>query len=741
MAKRTRKNKFTVKNKSKSSKSKKNQITRVMPKVSASEKKFICSDHFDKYESFEDQLEKSKHLTSKKYNLDKVIIGELKKAVSPSNITPQNDFYSYINERWLNAATLEQRQKYIVQIDDFRLVQDKVYHELIEIVKDYIKTVKTERSRQLNNFYQSMLKLNTIDQTKHYIKSKLNEIDELRKNKNNLWKLLGLVNRNEIVSWGCPFSWSYNPDDKNPKIYRCYINSPQLSLIDINVYFDDNTDVEYKENYRREFFKYLNNLFEYAFGKNHGFNVKDVFTCENKIIDALGCYSIKENKKYPNYNKVTASEAKSKYNFDWEQLSKEIGYKETPPFFIASNLNYLQCGTKLMLDEWNSDIWRTYWIYIYIRQIMRWNAAHKIDVWKFNGEFVRGQDKDVDAELYPIYGLGYAFNTLLTNEYIDRYQNETAVNYVKSMSNDLKAVFIRIIKRNKWLQPITKKHALEKLHKFNIEVGSPKILREDPVLDYDINDAWGNLMKLSNWRLNKALKLDGKEVTDIPVIDWAQSPPKFVSTQAYVVNASYTPSKNGIYVPLGYIQKPFVDLEERGIEYNLAHLGFTLGHEMSHSLDDWGSQYDATGKLNDWWTEKDKKIFKKIQNDVVKQYEEYAKRDGIIFDAVPSIGEDLADISGLAICLEYLRDFQMKNDDILPIKSISIEAFFVYFAFQMRQKVGKKALIAQLKTNPHPLDKYRTNVPLSRSPVFRALYNIVKGDGMWWHSTDRVWLS
>ena len=395
----------------------------------------------------------------------------------------------------------------------------------------------------------------------------------------------------------------------------------------------------------------------------------------------------------------------------------------------------------MLLDEWDSDIWRTYWIYIYIRQIMRWNAAHKNDVWKFNGGFVRGQDKDVDKELYPVYALGYAFNTLLTNEYIDRYQNKSAVDYVKSMSNDLKAVFIRIIKRNKWLQPITKKYALEKLHKFNIEVGSPKILREDPVLNYDINDAWGNLMKLTNWRLNKALKLDGKDVMDIPVIDWAQSPPKFVSTQAYVVNASYTPSKNGIYIPLGYIQKPFVDLEERGIEYNLAHLGFTLGHEMSHSLDDWGSQYDATGKLNDWWTEKDKKIFKKIQNDVVKQYEEYAKRDGIIFDAVPSIGEDLADISGLAICLEYLRDFQMKNDDILPIKSISIEAFFVYFAFQMRQKVSKKALIAQLKTNPHPLDKYRTNVPLSRSPVFRALFNVVKGDGMWWHSTDRVWLS
>ena len=54
-------------------------------------------------------------------------------------------------------------------------------------------------------------------------------------------------------------------------------------------------------------------------------------------------------------------------------------------------------------------------------------------------------------------------------------------------------------------------------------------------------------------------------------------------------------------------------------------------------------------------------------------------------------------------------------------------------------KVGKKAITAQLKTNPHPLDKYRCNVPLSRSEIFKALYNVKKGDGMWWHNTETVW--
>jgi putative endopeptidase len=307
------------------------------------------------------------------------------------------------------------------------------------------------------------------------------------------------------------------------------------------------------------------------------------------------------------------------------------------------------------------------------------------------------------------------------------------------MAEDLKTVFIRMLKRNDWLQEKTKKKALSKLTNFKLTIGSPELLREDPLLDYKDDEPWENLFKMSRYRLQTAINLVGKPVIDIPVIDWSQAPLKFVGTQAYVVNASYTPSKNGIYIPLGYIQKPFVDLDERGLEYNLSRIGFTIAHEMSHALDDWGSKYDENGVLNNWWTPHDQYMFKKIQEDVAKQYETFASYDGIKFDVAPTLGEDMADIAGLAICQEYLRDFQLKNQDILPIQSISFEAFFIYFAVQTRQKVSKKAVLAQLKTNPHPLDKYRCNVPLSRTKVFRAIYNVKKGDGMWWNNTNMVW--
>jgi putative endopeptidase len=233
------------------------------------------------------------------------------------------------------------------------------------------------------------------------------------------------------------------------------------------------------------------------------------------------------------------------------------------------------------------------------------------------------------------------------------------------------------------------------------------------------------------------IDLEGKPLVDLATIDWKTF--NFVGTQAYIVNAYYTPAENSIYVPLGILQKPFIDLDERGIEYNLANIGYTLTHEMSHSLDNTGSKYDYKGNLHNWWTPHDKKIFDRKVANVVKQYETFAAYDGIKMDATLSTGEDMADISGMAICEEYLRDFQDKNNDIVPIRSISFEAYFIYLAVQARQTIYKNAVRSLLKTNPHPLDKYRVNCPLARLKLFTSIYNIKKGDQMYWADQDTIW--
>jgi putative endopeptidase len=157
-----------------------------------------------------------------------------------------------------------------------------------------------------------------------------------------------------------------------------------------------------------------------------------------------------------------------------------------------------------------------------------------------------------------------------------------------------------------------------------------------------------------------------------------------------------------------------------------------------------GSKFDENGNLNNWWTDADRKVYDKKIKDVVNQYEEFAARDGIKFDAEIGVGEDLADISGLSLAEEYLFYYQLVSGDIgwgdLPIvKELSLKLFYTYTALQSRQKIYDKAIESQLKTNPHPLEKYRCNCPLSRLELFRTIYEVKKGDNMWWHNTDTIW--
>ena len=87
-------------------------------------------------------------------------VKQLLSKFAPHSIKPENDFYDYINYQWLKNVSLEDQQKYIVQIDDFRLAQDKVYHELDTIILDYIKNHNDKLSKNLKNFYNSVIVMN-----------------------------------------------------------------------------------------------------------------------------------------------------------------------------------------------------------------------------------------------------------------------------------------------------------------------------------------------------------------------------------------------------------------------------------------------------------------------------------------------------------------------------------------------------------------------------------------------------
>ena len=90
------------------------------------------------FKSIEEEYEKSKFYTPDKANLNSQnkLVKMLNTPFSPSHLTAKSDYYNYINYQWLKEQDKDMKKKFFVQVDNFRIVQEKVYYEIIELVKD-----------------------------------------------------------------------------------------------------------------------------------------------------------------------------------------------------------------------------------------------------------------------------------------------------------------------------------------------------------------------------------------------------------------------------------------------------------------------------------------------------------------------------------------------------------------------------------------------------------------------------
>ena len=255
----------------------------------------------------------------------KQFVKQLLSQFAPHSIQPKDNFYDYINYQWLKDVSVEQQQKYIVQVDNFHLTQDKVYRELDEIIIDYIKTHNNKLAQNLKNFRKSVIEMNPKPYSRKLAVEAVHTIEHLFK-LNNPWKLLAYFNSDEMICNSAPFVWSLNPDEKNSKVYRCYVTSHQFELVDISIYYDDGTDISYKKKYRSEYKKHIKQIFNILLGKNN-YNPQHVYDVEVELFNTFGCGEIKTDEDVL-YNKVYCNEALNKYGFNWKEFSKELGFKD-----------------------------------------------------------------------------------------------------------------------------------------------------------------------------------------------------------------------------------------------------------------------------------------------------------------------------------------------------------------------------------------------------------------------------
>ena len=668
---------------------------------------------------------------------------DIEKIEKENKLSPKKDFYTYVNYAWMKqqSIVMDYKNYYFVKLDNFRFVQNTVNYRVVNLAHEYCKNNNTALSKKVKNVIDSMTYKNLkFDKLKKYINDMESEYEKYL-GKDDLIGYLASVNRCEIISWGCPISWDITQDEKDAVNLRTHIQSPNLSFYDYDLYITGKDNNKYtkqfKENFADKFCEFVMGLYDKMLGEGHGLNPRHVIECEIDMLNSMNCNLRGDSEEF--YNVVTAEESRTKYHFDWKKFAEGVGYKEIPKTYITGSISYLSCIMKKLHTEWKTPKWKAYWYYMYLRQLCIYSNETNRLRFNFFNKFSKGEQAMLPNELFPMFALSYCFNTLLSRLYVEKYVHPQAEYLANTIGNDMRKVFIRTIKENMWLQPETKMEAIKKLECISIETVYPKYMIEDLVANLPIMDPYGIMYAQSQVRREYLIARHGQHYVELPEINFSVNGGLALSgTQPYIVNAFYNATKNNIYVPAATLQEPFITLNLKGLEYNLAHIGFTFGHELSHCLDNSGRLFDHKGNMRNWWTPEDAKIFESKVKDVIKQYELFASWDGIKMDASTMVGESMADISGTEICVNYLNDYLITTGAPKKVKEISLKEFFIYVAFQWREAIYKQSVNFNIKTNPHPLVKYRTNCPMSRLMIFKKIYGIKKGDRMYWNN-DTVW--
>ena len=285
---------------------------------------------------------------------------------------------------------------------------------------------------------------------------------------------------------------------------------------------------------------------------------------------------------------------------------------------------------------------------------------------------------------------------------------------IKNLSEALK---IRI-ENLEWMSADTKKKALEKWSSFQPRVGYPDKWREWAGLATTRDSYIGNVMAATEFNYKWNLGKIGKPVDRT---EWGMRP--------QTVNAQYNPLANQITFPAAILQPPFFD-PNADDALNYGGIVAVIGHEMTHGYDDQGAKFGPGGNLENWWTDADAAGFKARTGKLVEQFNGYKASNGKALNGNHTLGENIADLGGLATAYDALQKASAGTPDAKVDGLTRDQRFFYSWATVWRRNFTPEELDKRLQTDEHALAEYRAIGAPSNMPAFAAAFGCKPGDAM-----------
>jgi putative endopeptidase len=186
----------------------------------------------------------------------------------------------------------------------------------------------------------------------------------------------------------------------------------------------------------------------------------------------------------------------------------------------------------------------------------------------------------------------------------------------------------------------------------------------------------------------------------------------------YRVNAYYYSENNEIMIPYGTTYSPFYS-SKKSMAWNYGALGSILGHEICHAFDDDGKTYDVHGQKKKWWSRKDNLRFNQKSKALIKLFHSQTV-DGTHLNGKKTLGENIADLGGVAIALEALQNNLPEGADTQE----AYREFFIAFAVSWRTKYRKQKLQRMIESDVHAPAEFRVNCVVTQFDEFYEAFDI-----------------
>jgi endothelin-converting enzyme/putative endopeptidase len=310
------------------------------------------------------------------------------------------------------------------------------------------------------------------------------------------------------------------------------------------------------------------------------------------------------------------------------------------------------------------------------------------------------------------------FGEAVGRMYAARYFRPAARAKAQEIVANLRAALAEEVRSVDWMTAGTKKTALEKIVRLDVEVGYPDRLKDHSAVIVRRDAFLANVLAGRKFGVDEERRLIGKpsrrDLWPLP----PSSPDAIIDLQL-----------DRVVLPAGFLQPPYFDPEATDA-VNYGAFGIGLAHDLTHFVDTLGAENDVEGRPRNWWTDADRKEFEKRGLCVAEQYEGYFVEPGVHHDGRRVLGEAIGDLGGVVVAYRALE----KSMESRPVPSVDgftpEQQFFISWGQTTGAAMRLEAQRELVATDPHPVPRFRVIGPFSNVPEFGRAFSCRAGAAM-----------